>query len=112
VNQSQPGKAENTMSDVVKERLFIGLKITNTLQRLLDECPAVYNVYYKDNNPSHLQIVKVDGTDFLGKTMDQGLPVNSINDITRNIKSILNKICPKYTVSAGEIKVFARTFIG
>jgi len=100
------------MSDVVKERLFVGLKITNTLQRQLDECPPVYNVYYKDNNPSHLQIIKVDSDDYMGKTLEQGLPVSSVNDITRNIKSILSKICPKYTVSAGEIKIFARTFIG
>lgn len=100
------------MMEAVKERLFVGLKITNTLQRMLDECNSVYHVYFRDDNPAHLQIVKVDGMDYLGKSLEQGLPVSSINDIVLNIKSILTKIVPKYTVSAGEIKVFARTFIG
>lgn len=82
------------------------------LQEQLDKCIPAYFMYFKENNPDFLQVVTINGERILGKRLNPGTPVNTLDDYAANVKSILMKICPEYRVADSEVKLFAQTLIG
>ena len=86
---------------------FLGLKITPKFQEALDKCTPYNKFYYKDNNPEFLQVVSVDVDKYIGRTIDQGVEYKKIEDICRNIISIIHKLCPDIPVSIDSIKILA-----
>jgi len=86
---------------------FLGFKITARLQEGLDNCNPNNMFYFKDNNPDLLQIVTLDSDKYIGKILVQGIESRKIDDISRNIVSILNKLCPDIPFSTDSIKLVA-----
>ncbi len=86
---------------------FLGLKITPKLQDGLDKCNPNDKFYFKDNNPDLLQIITIDVDKYIGKVLEQGIEYAKIEDICRNIISIIHKLCPDIPVSINSIKFFA-----
>jgi len=96
------------MVDEVRKQPFIGIKITNKLQQELDECNNVYKRYFDGSEPQSLRIVTIDGEEILGRAVEQGTSIDSLENIAQNIRSILSKACPKCNVGDSGIKVYAR----
>jgi len=97
------------MIDEVRKQPFIGIKITNKLQQELDECNNVYKRYFDGSEPQSLRIVTIDGEEILGRAVEQGVSIDSLENIAQNVRSILSKICPKYNIGDSGLKVYART---
>jgi hypothetical protein len=86
---------------------FLGLKITPKLQEGLDKSIPYNKFYYKDNNPEFLQVVSVNADKYIGRMIDQGVEYRKIEDICRNIISIIHKLCPDIPVSIDSIRILA-----
>jgi hypothetical protein len=86
---------------------FLGLKITSKLQDGLDKSSPNNKFYFKDNNPDFLQVVTIESDKYIGKVVEQGVEYKKIEDVCKNIISILNKLCPDITFAVGAIKLHA-----
>jgi hypothetical protein len=95
------------MLDGAKATLFVGIKVTNALQRHLDESESGHGHLFEGRNRQSLQRVTIDGEELLGRPLEQGAPVESLGDIVRNLKSILLKHVPKYPLKNSEIRIYA-----
>lgn len=97
---------------MIEQYLIIGVKINARLQEALDHCPAQHRVYFQEKNPDYLQIYNLDGEQVLGKTLKPGANLELLADYVKNIKSIVKKICPQFSLPESEIKVYVHTLIG
>ncbi len=97
------------MPDGTSEGPFVGVKITSALQRELDQCSSAHTRYFDRSEPQSLQIVTIDGAEIIGRAVEQGAPVDSLEDVARNIRSILLVIRPQYTIGESKIKVYVRS---
>ena len=98
------------MTDKVRTEPFIGIKITNRLQQQLDECDSGNERYFDGSEAQSLQIMTIDEEQILGRPIEQGASIDSLEDVAQNIRSILIKICPKYNIDF-KVKVYARTIV-
>jgi hypothetical protein len=94
-------------SDEAKVKLFVGVKVTNALQRHLDESESGHGHLFEGRNQQSLQRVTIDGEELLGRSVERGATVESLGDIVRNLKSILLKHVPKYPLKNSEIRIYA-----
>ena len=86
---------------------FLALKITPKLQDGLDKCNPNNKFYFKDSNPELLQIITIDADKYIGKVVEQGIEYGKIEDICRNITSIIHILCPDIPISINSIKLLA-----
>jgi hypothetical protein len=100
------------MGSGVKESLFVGLQITSSLKANLERCNPALAFYFKDNDLRYLQSTTINGSQYLGKSVSQGLSISELEDIARSIRSMVLKVAPEYRLGETSIKVFAQTFIG
>lgn len=96
---------------MIEQYLIIGVKIDPKLQEALDHCPPNYQIYFQDNS-EYLQIYNINGERILGKKLKPGMNREIFEDYLKNIKSIIKKICPQYSLPESEIKVYIHTLIG
>lgn len=101
--ENKKGKEER----MLQPKLFLGLKITPKLQERLDKCNPYNTFYFKDNNPELLQIVGIGADKYIGKVVEQGIEYEKIEDICRNIISIIHKLCPDIPISMNSIRLLA-----
>ncbi len=95
-----------------QKKLFIGMKLTNELERSLEEKRVLFASYIKKGDADYLEIATIDGSKFLGKVSDVGLSAASIPDISRHIRSVAGKFCPHLRLSDKMIKIFVQEYIG
>ena len=86
---------------------FFGFKITSKIQEGLDKSSPNNKFYFKDNNPDFLQIITIESDKYIGKIVEQGMDYKKIDDVCRNIISIINKLCPDIPFSIDTIKLHA-----
>lgn len=86
---------------------FLGIKINVKLQEGLDRSNPLNRFYFQDNNPEFLQIITVDQDRYIGKFVEQGTAYRTMEDICRNIISIMHKLCPDIAISIDGIRVLA-----
>jgi hypothetical protein len=86
---------------------FFGIKINAKLQEGLDKSNPLNRFYFQDNNPEFLQIISIDQDKYIGKFVEQGTGYRAIEDICRNIISIMHKLCPDISLSIDGIRVLA-----
>jgi len=89
--------------------LFVGIKVTGDLKRYLHEYAERYEYLLEGGDDQSLRRVTINGEDVLGRTVEQGVTVDSLANVVRNLKSILLKICPEYAVRDSEIRIYIRT---
>lgn len=92
--------------------LFVGLKITSNLERQLDESRSRYEYLFEGGDEQSLHRATIEGEEILGRPVEPGVPVDSLMNVVRNLRSILSKICPGYPLKDSEIRVYARTSEG
>lgn len=86
---------------------FLGLKITPKFQEGLDKCNSYNKFYFQANDPEFLQIITIDSNKYIGKVVEQGIEYKKVEDICRNIISIIHKLCPDISNSTDSIKLLA-----
>ena len=89
------------------QRLFIGIKISAKLQRELDNCTRETERYFKEDKPESLQIVTLGEDKLIGRFLRDGFPVNDIDNVSRNVRSIVALITSGYRIAEDAIQIYA-----
>jgi hypothetical protein len=89
------------------ERLFFGCKIDSKLREALAMAKPGDRRYFEDPNSEFLRVVQVDEERWIGKVVPGGVQLGEVDDISRNIISILRRIAPNIRTSGSSLKIFA-----
>jgi hypothetical protein len=89
-----------------ERKLFIGLRVDNKLRDQLNMCPPRDKAYFDGSNPDYLTIMRSAQDIFVGKIIDAGTAAISMDDLKRNLLSILTRIAPGRH-REDSVKVFA-----
>lgn len=89
--------------------LFVGIKVTSSLKRQLDESSSRYDYLFGGADEQSLHKVTIDGDEILGRFLEQATTIDSFSNVVKNLKSILSKVCPGYAIRDSEIKIYARS---
>ena len=89
------------------KRLFVGIKVSTKLQRELDHCAPGTEHYYKEDKPESLQIVTLGEERVIGRFLRDGYPVTDIDNVSRNIRSIITLITGGSVIEQDSIRIYA-----
>ena len=88
------------------EQLFFGCKIDSKMREALSQARPGDRKYFEGESSEFLRICTVAEERWIGKILKGGLNVSEIEDLQRNIISILRRISPTIRTSASAIKIF------
>lgn len=97
------------MSDTEK-RLFVGIKISSKLQNALDSPAPGTECYFKDKNMEYLQIVALGDEKVIGRFIKDGFPAGDIENVSRNIRSIVSLITRGHSIAPDSVHIYASQF--
>jgi hypothetical protein len=87
-------------------KLFVCLRIDNKMRDQLSQAPARDKVYFDGTDPRYLTTIRTAEDNYIGKIIDGGTPAASMDDLKRNLLSILTRVAPgRHRDDA--VKVFA-----
>ncbi len=89
-----------------ERKIFIGLRIDNKMRDQLANCAQRDRQYIDGSNPDYLIQLRAVEDSFIGKILEPGTPAVGMEDLKRNIMSILNRIAPGRH-REDSVKVFA-----
>lgn len=88
-------------------KLFFGCKIDSKLREALAQAKPGDRRYFEDPDSPFLRLCRFGEERWIGKVMDPGLNVTEVEDIQRNVLSILRRIAPEVRKSPTTVKVYA-----
>jgi hypothetical protein len=86
--------------------LFFGCKIDSKLREGLAQCKQGDRKYFEGDSDEFLRVIQVEEERWIGKIVKGGLQVSDVDDIQRNIISILRRIAPNVRHSPTAVKIF------
>ena len=86
--------------------LFFGTKIDSKLREALSQCKPGDRKYFEGGSDEFLRVVEVEEEKWIGKVVKGGTPITEVEDIQRNIISILRRVAPNARVAASAVKIF------
>jgi len=86
--------------------LFFGTKIDSKLREALSQCKPGDRRYFEGDTDEFLRVLEVAEEKWIGKVVKGGSAVTEVDDIQRNIVSIMRRIAPNARVSASSVKMF------
>jgi hypothetical protein len=89
-----------------QSRLFLGLKIDSKLREALAHATPGDKRYFEDATSQFLRVLSNGDEQWIGKVIDGGIPPGDIDDVQRNVLSILNRIAPGSRHSASSLRIF------
>lgn len=78
--------------------VFIGFKMDGTLRRMLRSLTGSDQRYVSRDDPSFLMIGRLGDDEYVGKRIDERLTTDRVDDVRRNVRSILQRVCPEFRV--------------
>ncbi|MBE7450961.1 MAG: hypothetical protein HS111_19330 [Kofleriaceae bacterium] len=87
--------------------LFFGTKIDSKLREALSQAKPGDRKYFDGSSEEFLRIIELPDEKWIGKVIKPGPVVTEVDDIQRNIVSIMRRVAPGARVSASGIRVFA-----
>ncbi len=78
-----------------QQPIFIGFKMSSSLARELEALTGPDRKYVSTDDSTFLRICQVGDKRYVGKLIHERLTTDRVDDIRRNIFSILNRICPE-----------------
>lgn len=92
-------------------KLFFGCRLDSALREGLGMVPAHERHYFegKEDATPYLRIVHVANEQWIGKIVDAGVGTVEVEDLQRNVLSILRRLCPDVRVAPTGIRIFAIT---
>jgi hypothetical protein len=91
------------------EQLFFGCKIDSKLREGLSQAKPGDRRYFEDPNSEFLRVCQLGDERWIGKVVSGGVNVTDVEDIQRNVVSILRRIAPAVRTSPSSIRIFAVT---
>jgi hypothetical protein len=74
------------------KQLFVGMKISKELQNGLDKPAPGTDRYFKEDNLEYLHVINLGEDKFIGRFLKDGFPVREIDNVSRNVCSIVRLI--------------------
>ena len=74
--------------------LFVGFKATRTLRHLLESLTEVQKAYVSSDDSGLLRSFTIGEDFYIGKLVHEGISTDRVDDIRRNVLSILRKLGP------------------
>src|SRR3954471_11824921 len=90
----------------IERKLFVCLRIDNKMRDQLAQAPARDKVYFDGSDPRYLTTIRTAEENYIGKLVDGGTAAVAMDDLKRNLLSILTRVAPgRHRDDA--VKVFA-----
>ena len=89
-----------------ERKLFVGVRIDNKLRDAFANCEQRNKVYFDGSDERYLKVLRAVEDSYVGKIIDPGVTAVSMDDLKRNILSILARISQGRR-SEDDVKVFA-----
>jgi hypothetical protein len=86
--------------------LFFGTKIDSKMREALSQAKPSDKKYFDGSSEDFLRIVELPDEKWIGKVIKPGPVVTEVDDIQRNIVSIMRRVAPGARVSASGIRIF------
>ena len=90
--------------------LFFGTKIDSKLREALAQSKAGDKKYFDGSSDEFLRVMEIgdekDKERWIGKVIKAGPAVTEVDDIQRNILSILRRVAPNARIPASAVKIF------
>lgn len=92
----------------VAKRLFVGIKISKALQIELDSPAPGTKHYLEDSGATDfLQIIDLGEQKFIGRYIEDGFPAVNIDDVSRNVCSIVKLITRGRRIEEGDVHIYS-----
>jgi hypothetical protein len=91
----------------IEKRLFVGIKISAKLQMGLDNCARGTEHYFKEDKPESLKVVTLGAEKLIGRFLQDGFPVSDIDNVSRNVCSIVTLITAGHRIAEDSVRIYA-----
>ena len=88
--------------------IFIGLKVDGPLRRSLESVSGPDRKYVSSEDTTFLTLCKLGEDQYVGKVVVEALGTDRVDDVRRNVLSILQRLCPDVRIS-GSVEIFTCT---
>jgi hypothetical protein len=89
-------------------QLFLGLPVSHSFQRELDQLPAsLHEVFIQNKSSSYLQQVEYEGVRYLGKYLGSSIELVELDSSQNHIYSLLKKLIPHFPYEQNPLLLFA-----
>lgn len=89
-----------------ERRFFVGVKISSQLQSSLNNPAPGTERYFKEGNGEYLQIINQGEEKFIGRYLDDGFPVANLDNISRNVRSIIRLIAKDHRIEEDDVRIY------
>lgn len=86
--------------------LFFGTKVDSKMREALSQAKPTDRKYFDGSSEEFLCILDVEDEKWIGKVIKAGPVVTEVDDIQRNIVSIMRRCAPGARVAASGIRIF------
>ena len=78
-----------------RHSIFVGFKLDSSLRRQLESLEGPNSRYVSREDSTFLRLCTLGGDIFVGKVIEETLSTDRVDDVRRNVLSILQRICPE-----------------
>lgn len=78
-----------------RQPLFVGTKMDSQVRRRLESITGTDKKYFSHEDTTFLTICHLGEDEYVGKVIDERLTTERVDDIRRNVLSILQRLCPE-----------------
>ena len=75
--------------------LFVGCKLDGSMRRQLEAITGPDRKYVSSDDSTYLRICKLGEHDYVGKVLHERLSTDRVDDVRRNVLSILQRLLPE-----------------
>jgi hypothetical protein len=77
-----------------RQPIFVGLKLDGQLKRRLASITGPDRKYVSADDPTFLLHCRLGEDEYVGKLVQERLTTDRVDDVRRNVLSILQRLCP------------------
>jgi hypothetical protein len=92
----------------IEKRIFVGMKVSKQLQNGLDRPAPGTDRYFKEGNGEYLHILHLGEEKLIGRFLKDGFPVDDLDNVGRNVRSIVRLITGGQRLDEDSVKIYIR----
>lgn len=77
------------------QAIFIGFKLDSGLRRQIEALTGPDRRYVSDQDSTFLSLCRRGEDVYVGKIIEDGLTTSRVDDVKRNVLSIMRRLCPE-----------------
>jgi hypothetical protein len=78
-----------------RQPVFVGTKMDTQVRRRLESITGTDRKYFSHDDTTFLTICRLGEDEYIGKVIEERLTSERVDDIRRNVLSILQRLCPE-----------------